>query len=168
MLKNVFVSLLILVANVVQLMAQADNPIEAPDTVKAGAYVISVHDINFHEKQYTIRYWLWFLYNNPDFDFSTQLDIPNAKTIDKPEIITDSMDGKAWVIMKMKGIMKENWNVEDFPFDKQHLKVQIENTLFDNSSLVFVPDTAGSRFDEKEAIDGWTITNFRVRTDEND
>jgi hypothetical protein len=141
---------------------------EFPDTVKAGAYVISVHDINFHEKEYTMRFWLWFLYDNPDFDFSRQLDIPNAKTIDKPEIIVDSMDGKAWVIMKMKCIMKENWNVEDFPFDKQHLKVEIENTLFDKSGLVFLPDTAGSRFDSQEAIDGWTILNFKVSNKEND
>jgi hypothetical protein len=143
-------------------------PDSHPDTVKVGSYVISVHDINFHEKEYTVRFWLWFLYNNPDFDFSTQLDIPNAKTIDKPEIISDSMDNKAWVIMKMKCIMKENWNVEDFPFDEQHLKVQIENTLFDNKSLIFLPDTSGSRFDNKEAIDGWRIKNFKVSAKEND
>jgi len=139
-----------------------------PDTVKAGAYVISVHDINFHDKEYTIRFWLWFLYSNPDFDFSKQLDIPNAKTIEPPEIIIDSLEGKAWVIMKMKCVMKESWDVEDFPFDQQHLKVQIENTLFDNSSLVFLPDSAGSRFAEEEAIDGWTIRNFRVRRSDND
>jgi hypothetical protein len=154
------------------LISQAQTPdstiAEVPDTVKAGAYVISVHDINFHEKQYTIRFWLWFVYDNPDFDFSTQLDIPNAKTIEKPEIIIDSLDGKAWVIMKMKCIMKESWNVEDFPFDQQHLKVEIENTLFDNTSLVFVPDTAGSRFDDEEAIDGWAIRNFRVVQNNND
>jgi hypothetical protein len=147
-----------------------DAPVieEYPDTVKAGAYVISVHDINFHEKEYTIRFWLWFLYNNADFDFSTQLDIPNAKTIERPEIITDSLENKLWVIMKMKCEMKENWNVEDFPFDEQHLKVQIENTLFDNTSLVFLPDTAGSQFDDEEAIDGWTIRNFRVTRSDND
>jgi hypothetical protein len=149
--------------------AQQDSLAEnQPDTVKVGAYVISVHDINFHEKEYTMRFWLWFLYSNPDFDFSRQLDIPNAKTIDKPDIITDSMEGKAWVIMKMKTIMKENWNVRDFPFDHQHLRVEIENTLFDKSSLVFLPDTAGSRFDDKEAIDGWVIQNFKVTSQEND
>lgn len=139
-----------------------------PDTVKAGSYVISVHDINFHEKEYTIRFWLWFLYSNPDFDFYNQLDIPNAKTIDPPEIIYDSLNGKAWVIMKMKCVMKENWDVRDFPFDEQHLKVQIENTLFDNSSLVFKPDVAGSNFDKKEAIDGWTIKDFKVVRGDND
>jgi len=141
---------------------------EAPDTVRVGTYIISVHDINFHEKEYTVRFWLWFLYDNANFDFSKQLDIPNAKAIEEPEIITDSIDGKAWVIMKMKCTMKENWSVEDFPFDEQHLKIQIENTLFDNKHLVFVPDTAGSRYDSKEAIDGWRITNFAVKQNVND
>ncbi len=139
-----------------------------PDTVKVGAYVISIHDINFHDKEYTARFWLWFVHNNADFDFSSQLDIPNAKTIDVPEIINDSTDGKAWVIMKMKSTMKENWNVIDFPFDQQHLKIQIENTLFDNRSLVFKADVQGSKVDKEEAIDGWQIKNFNVSTTEND
>lgn len=139
-----------------------------PDTVRVGSYVISVHDINFRDKQYTMRFWLWFVYDNPEFDFSTQLDIPNAKTIDTPEIILDSLNGKTWAIMKMKATMKESWNVLDFPFDKQHLKVQIENALFDNHSLVFKPDIKGSTFDKNEAIDGWEIVNFQVTETSND
>jgi len=139
-----------------------------PDTVKVGAYVISVHDINFHDKEYTARFWLWFVYDNPDFDFSKQLDIPNAKSIDDPEIINDSLNGKAWAIMKMKSTMKESWSVKDFPFDQQHLRLQVENTLFDNKSLIFVPDTVGSKYDTKEAIDGWEITHFKVSAGTND
>ena len=137
---------------------------EGPDTVRVGAYVISVHDINFHDKEYTVRFWLWFLYSNPDFEFTKQLDIPNAKTIEPPESIIDTVDGKAWVMLKMKCTMKENWSVGDFPFDQQHLKVQIENSILDNSILIFDPDFKGSKFDDEEAIDGWTITDFRVGT----
>jgi hypothetical protein len=161
--------LLTLVAICAISLVRAQSPEkDAPDTVKVGAYVISLHDINFHEKEYTIRFWLWFVYDNPDFDFSKQLDIPNAKEIAPPEIIVDSLNGKAWAILKMKCKMKENWDVRDFPFDDQHLKVQIENTLFDNKSLVFVPDTSGSRFDAKEAIDGWNAKNFKVIRHDND
>ena len=148
--------------------AQNGDPEVVPDTVEVGAYVISLHDINFHDKEYTIRFWLWFVYDNPDFDFSKQLDIPNAKAIEPPEIIMDSIDGKAWAIMKMKCIMKERWDVKDFPFDRQHLKVQIENTLFDNTRLVFTPDVKGSKFDKEEAIDGWEIKNFIVDNGDND
>lgn len=139
-----------------------------PDTVTVGSYVISVHDINFRDKEYTMRFWLWFLYDNPDFDFSTQLDIPNAKSIDPPEVIIDSIDNKAWAIMKMKATMKESWQVADFPFDKQHLKVQIENALFDINNLVFKPDVKGSTYDKAEALDGWDITNFKVTSILND
>jgi hypothetical protein len=147
---------------------QNEEMFSGPDTVKIGAYVISVHNINFHDKEYTVRFWLWFLHKQPDFDFSKQLDIPNAKSIEFEPPIIDSIGHKAWIIMKMKCIMKENWNVADFPFDKQSLTVQIENTLFDKSSLVFVPDTTGSRFDDEEAIDGWTISDFHVATTTND
>lgn len=140
---------------------------QAPDTVRVGAYVISVHDINFHDKEYTIRFWLWFLYDNPEFDFTTQLDIPNAKTIEAPESIIDTVDGKTWVMLKMKCVMKENWSVQDFPFDRQHLKVQIENSILDNTVLIFDPDHAGSKFDDEEAIDGWHILNFTVGAREN-
>ncbi|MBX2901281.1 MAG: hypothetical protein KF775_16630 [Cyclobacteriaceae bacterium] len=139
-----------------------------PDSVKVGTYVISVHDINFRDKEYTMRFWLWFLYNNPAFDFGSQLDIPNAKAIDQPEVILDSIDGKAWAIMKMKATMKESWKVADFPFDKQHLRVQIENALFDINNLVFEPDLKGSTYDKDEAIDGWKITRFNVSSKLND
>ena len=139
-----------------------------PDTVKTGAYIISVHDINFRDKEYTMRFWLWFLYNNPDFDFSGQLDITNAKSIEQPDVIKDEMEGKNWVMMKMKCVMKENWQVHDFPFDKQHLKVKIENSIYDVNSLVFKPDVRGSIFGDDETIDGWTISNFKVSATQNE
>jgi hypothetical protein len=168
-MKKIIALSFLLASTCFKLFAQSDTiDTQYPDTVKVGAYVISVHDINFHDKEYTIRFWLWFLYDNPEFDFSKQLDIPNAKNIDPPEIITDTLEGKTWVIMKMKCTMKESWDVEDFPFDSQHLRLQIENTLFDNTSLVFEPDTTGSRFDDEEAIDGWSITNFKVSRKDND
>jgi len=163
-MKNTWITLLFTIC--FQLAHAWDGT--GPDTVKVGAYVISVHDVNFHDKEYTVRFWMWFLYNNPDFDFSKQLDIPNAKTIEPPEIILDSLEGRAWAIMKMKCVMKEHWNVADFPFDTQHLKMEIENTLFDNKSLVFVADEKGSQYDKADAIDGWLIKNFKVSTGLND
>lgn len=142
-----------------------DSP--QPDTVRAGVYIISVHDINFRDKEYTLRFWLWFVYDNPDFDFNRQLDLPNAKEIEIQEVITDSLEGKAWVIMKMKCTMKQSWSVADFPFDYQRLKMHIENTLFDKNRLIFEPDSKGSNYDPQDAIDGWTISGFSVSNSEN-
>ncbi len=139
-----------------------------PDTVLAGAYVISVHDINFHDKEYTMRYWLWFLYDNPDFDFVSQVEVPNAKSLERPDIIVDTFDtGQIWVLMKMKNIMKKSWDVDDYPFDKQDLVVHVENTMFSKNSLVFMPDVKGSTFDKELTVDGWRVTSFSVDTTSN-
>jgi hypothetical protein len=70
--------------------------------------------------------------------------------------------------MKMKCTMKQNWNVHDFPFDKQKLKMHIENTLFDKRQLIFQPDTVGSSYDPEDAIDGWNVSDFSVSESSND
>jgi hypothetical protein len=158
--------LLLLIVLLPSIVVAQEEPTDEkpPDTVKIGAYIISIHDINFHNKEYTVRFWLWLLYDNLEFDFPTQIDIPNAKQIDKPEVIMDMVDGKMWQLMKMKCVMKQNWRVSDFPFDKQHLVVHIENSIYDNRRLVFVPDEMGSTFDRELTLDGWRIDNFKVTT----
>jgi hypothetical protein len=138
--------------------------ISSPDTVKIGSYIISLHDINFKDKEYTLRFWLWMIYKDKAFDFANRVEVPNAKVLEKPDVFDDSTDGKNWILLKMKCVMKNAWKVNDFPFDKQYLNVNIENAAFDNSSLVFEPDTAGAHIDPSLAIDGWYIKNLKTYT----
>lgn len=159
--------LLILVPTVF-LCAQDSEEEQVPDTVRAGAYIINIHDINFRDKEYTIRFWLWMLYDNPSFDFAEQIDIPNAKEIEKPAPLMDLVDGKTWQLMKMKCTMKQNWKVGDFPFDKQHLTVRVENSVYDSKNLVYELDHEGSTYDRELTIDGWRISNFNVSTSANE
>jgi len=134
-----------------------------PDTVKVGAYIISIHDINFHDKEYIARFWLWFTYDyNKELDFSKELDIPNAKDIVIDQVLSDTINGKIWVQLKMKCTMKEDWQVLDFPFDKQHMKINIEDASRDVSSLVFVADNEDSRLNPNEGITGWVMDSFKV------
>ncbi|HTH55543.1 MAG TPA: hypothetical protein VL728_05815 [Cyclobacteriaceae bacterium] len=140
----------------------------SPDTVKVGVYIISIHDINFHDKEYTARFWLWFTYDyNKELDFSKELDIPNAKDIQIDQALSDTINGKIWVQLKMKCTMKEDWQVHDFPFDKQHLKINIEDSNRDVTSLIFVADNEDSRLNANEGISGWVMTKFSVKASRN-
>lgn len=165
-----FLTLLLIFFSSLPLLAQDEGANEPkPDTVSIGAYIISIHDIDFHNTEYTTRFWLWVLYkDNQKFDFPSQVDIPNAKDIARPEVISDTIDNKIWQLMKMKCVMKENWKVTDFPFDKQELIVHVENSIYDRNNLVFVPDILGSTYDRELTLDGWRITDFRVTTDLNE
>lgn len=162
---NRFFALFLLLLIPAILVAQDEESEPQPDTVTIGAYIISIHDIDFHNKEYTTRFWLWVNYNNnARFDFPTQTDIPNAKDIAKPEVISDTIDNRIWQLMKMKAVMKQNWKVKDFPFDKQRLVMHVENSIYDRNNLVFVPDELGSTYDRELTLDGWRIDEFRVTT----
>jgi hypothetical protein len=138
-----------------------------PDTVEVGAYVLSLHDINFHDKEYTLKYWLWFLYKNPDFDFTKQVEVPNAKENEQPETFVDTINDRTWVLMKMKSKIKQSWNVQDYPFDEQYIQLGIENTMYDNRYLVFKPDLKNSTYSPNLNIDGWQIENFNISSSTN-
>ncbi|MEI9810071.1 MAG: hypothetical protein WDO16_20610 [Bacteroidota bacterium] len=104
---------------------------EKPDTVKVGVYITSIHDIDFKQKEYTITFWLWLKYKNKDFDFVKNLEVPQAKTVDKSFSTVDSSGDQVNMLMKLQCVMKDSWRIENFPFDRQILRLAIENSQYD-------------------------------------
>ena len=135
---------------------------ETPDTVSVGIYVTSIHDIDFKQKEYTINFWAWFRYKNKAFNFLENIEIPQAKSFEKSFSTVDTSGDGAYVLMKLQCIMKDSWRIENFPFDKQKLRLSIENSQFDSESLVFVPDTTGKQYDPRFTLRGWNIDSFSV------
>ncbi|MBL0056940.1 MAG: hypothetical protein IPP31_12320 [Chitinophagaceae bacterium] len=145
------------------LIAQDTGPAgsekKKPDTVTVGVYITSIHDIDFKQKEYFVNLWAWFRYKkeNAAFDFAHNLEIPNAKTFTTSYLTVDSSGDDIYMLMKLQCEMKDNWKIANFPFDRQKLRLSIENSLYDANSLVFKVDTAGDHYDRRYAISGWKI-----------
>jgi len=131
-----------------------------PDTVKTGIYVTSIHDIDFKQNEYTIDLWLWLKYRNKDFDFEHNLEIPQAKTVEKSFSTIDSSGGRIYLLMKLQCVMQDSWRINNFPFDRQQLRLSLENSQYDSRSLVFVTDTLGKHYDPRFTLKGWNIDSF--------
>jgi len=135
-----------------------------PDTVKAGIYITSVHDIDFRQKEYTVNLWLWLRYKNKDFDFLNNLEVPMAKTVTKSFSTVDSSNNEVFLEMKLQCVMKDSWKIAHFPFDRQSLRFSIENSQYDSRYLVFVIDTLGSHYDPRFTLSGWKIDSCVLDT----
>ena len=135
-----------------------------PDTVKTGIYITSIHDIDFKQKEYTIDLWLWLKYKNERFDFVQNLEIPQAKSVAKSFFTTDTTNGRVYLLMKLQCVMKDSWRIENFPFDRQRLRLSIENSQYDSDSLIFVKDTVGKQFDPRFLLRGWSIDTVDIST----
>jgi len=137
---------------------------EIPDTVTTGIYITSVHDIDFKLKKYTVSFWLWLKYKNKDFNFIENLEVPQAQTVTKSFSTIDTSDGQVYILMKLQCEMKDSWQIDNFPFDRQQLNLSIENSQFDSHAMVFVADTLGKHFDPQFTLNGWTIDKFEMKT----
>jgi hypothetical protein len=136
----------------------------APDTVSVGIYITSIHDIDFKEKEYTVNFWLWLKYKNKDFDFYNNLEVPQAKTVTKSFFIVDTTRDRVYMQMKLQCVMKDSWRIANFPFDRQTLRLSLENSQYDSRSLIFVPDTVGQNFDKRFTLRGWSIDSCIIST----
>lgn len=157
-MKNIFIaaifSIACLLLSVNKIHAQGVS-----DTVKVGIYITSIHDIDFKQKEYAVTFWLWLKYKNKDFDFMQNLEVPQAKTVTRSFATIDTSDNEVYLLMKMQCIMKDTWRIRNFPFDKQKLRLSIENSQFDSKSLIFVADTVGKNYDPRFTLRGWQINN---------
>lgn len=136
-----------------------------PDTVYTGIYITSIHDIDFKQKEYTINLWLWLKYKNKEFDFLQNLEVPQAKTVSKSYSTLDTSGDQVYILMKLQCVMKDSWKLDYFPFDKQDLRLAIENSQFDSESLIFAPDIVGQHYDPLFTVDGWTIDHFKINSE---
>ncbi|WP_457129939.1 hypothetical protein [Mucilaginibacter sp. HD30] len=143
-------------------IVRAQHP--KPDTVKAGVYITSIHDIDFKEKEYTVNLWLWLKYKDKKFDFVQNLEVPQAKSVVKSYSTIDSTGGKIYLLMKLQCVMKDSWAIDNFPFDSQKLRFSIENSQFDSDALVFSADTLGNHFDPRFTLRGWNVDSINVTT----
>ena len=134
------------------------------DTVKAGIYITSVHDIDFRQKEYTLDMWLWLKYKNKDLDFENNLEIPLAKSVTRSFLTIDSSNGKIYMLMKLQCVMKDSWKIGDFPFDNQKLRLAVENAQYDARTFVFSIDTLGKHYDPKFTLNDWIIDSCHLST----
>lgn len=144
---------------------QENDSLSTPDTAAIGIYITSIHDIDYKQKEYTISFWLWFTCKNPDIDFYKYLEIPDAKsyTVAYNEI-DSSIPTRRATVLKLQCVMKDSWNIDNFPFNRQDLRFTIENAQSDINDLVFVKDDRGKNYDRRalrgygnDSLMGWDI-----------
>ena len=135
-----------------------------PDTVSIGIYITSIHDIDFKQKEYTANFWVWLKYKKREFDFYNNLEVPQAKTVTKSFVTVDSSEDGIYMQMKLQCVMKDSWRIANFPYDRQSLRISIENSQFDSRYMIFVPDTVGQHFDQRFTLRGWSIDSCVIST----
>jgi hypothetical protein len=147
------------------LLPRAASASQGPDprTCKVGAYVNALYDIDLSNGSFGADLWFWSTCPSPDLHPLDVMDFVNAKDVHTSLAATYDRAGAFWSYVKVSGLFRDQWNVQNYPFDRQTLRIVVENTDAPASSFTYVADREGSKVSSDIQLEGWRITNFDIR-----
>lgn len=135
------------------------------DTCLVGMYILSLTDFKIDDQSFKADFWLWFVYDNDSIKIQDAIEITNAKSVEYSNFATEKRGGRNWAQVKCKAVINENWDVTNFPFDKQTLQIALEHSLSDATVLVFKADTENSKIDSTFSFDEWEVDSLHLISD---
>ncbi len=145
----------------------ADTPDDSPLNATIGVFVTSLYDLSLTDNSYNAVFWVWLIFPKgmeaPPIS-ENSLEIVNAKSSERVFYFDLVKGGRHWVSMKYNAVLMHNWNMADFPFDKQLLKIEIEEAEYDASTIRFVPDRIDSNINSMIKIPGWKVERYSIES----
>jgi hypothetical protein len=137
------------------------------DTVMIGAYVLSVYDLDFPNNKVNVDFYLWYNALKDSLELLQYIEVVNATEFSKTAETDERRGEIIYQTVRINSQIKASWNVTNFPFDQQRVEIYVEDFDKDNTKIVFIADTIGSKIDKSIHIEGWEIKNFGIKTVEN-
>ncbi|HEX2787096.1 MAG TPA: hypothetical protein VHP32_04260 [Ignavibacteria bacterium] len=163
-----FAAFLILFSNSYS-FSQTDSVPRTPDTVKIGAYIFSLYDIDFPNNQMNMDFYLWYNSSKDSMHLLENFELVNAKEISKMGETNEKRGPNGeiyYMTLKVLSKVKEQWDITDFPFDRQRVELIIEDIEKDKTKLLFIPDTVNTKIANNITIDGWSITGYGIKVED--
>ncbi|HWR32571.1 MAG TPA: hypothetical protein VN451_03555 [Chitinophagaceae bacterium] len=135
------------------------------DTCKIGLYVNCLYDFDMAGKSYMTDFWMWMNYKNDDLKLDDAIEIPNSKSTEFSHFSVEKKGEINWATQKCRGQIIHQWDVSKFPFDEQHLQIELEDAKYDTSQLIYVADTANSKMDCSFNSKEWQLISFTVKAE---
>jgi hypothetical protein len=158
-MKNRVVALLVFFLPCLPALAQKD-------TCRLGIYINSLYDFDLDDKSFKSDFWIWQTYRNDSLQFENVLEVPNSKESEFSHYDMEKKAGLNWVTQKCKARLMHAWDLQRFPFDTQVLQIQLEDSEYDTTSLVYIADVNNSRIDTAFNSKEWCIESFTVTAGE--
>lgn len=133
------------------------------DTVRVGLFVENLYDLNFTEQSFKSDYWIWFNYKNDSISLPGNIEIIKNKNIFNEFEIKGKLKELTWSERKIKAELVKNWNITNYPFDRQTLVIETEIIDKDTNALCVLLDTTKCGIDKNLMISDWKIEKIRFR-----
>lgn len=149
------------------LLIQITIPVQAATITKKqqppiGIFVDSIGDFNIPNGSFSASFWLWSVIEPGARNPLDSMEFLNVAKIDTISTLSIPTSKGIWVQKKVSGIFRHNWDMRNFPYDTQKLKITLEESADDINSFSYQPDIANSSIDQDIQFNGWKIKKFTL------
>lgn len=144
-----------------------------PDKVVAGVYIANIQRVDRTTNSFNADFYVWLRWSNPDLDPTTGIDIVNAyeswaltqtPVYDEPRLQPDG--SRVWLI-HYQGSFNAPLSLSDYPFEKQTLRIVIEEGEENVKRIVYEPDKDPIELDPSITLAGYNFAQPRIEFDTN-
>lgn len=131
------------------------TPVANAEEVKVGIYLNDVQAIDLKLHNYLVDFYIWYRWKNEELDPATTMEFVNhseswstmlTPTYEKPEKLDD---GTFYQVIHVQGKMGKKMDLHDYPFDKQIIRIVVEDKASDVSAMRYVVDKVSVNSDLK-------------------
>ena len=151
------------------LVAFPSHPAQAqaqatPAVCRIGVNVEDIYDLDMVRDSFGAILWIWSVCPSPDFAPLGTIAFPTASaSLSLSSIETvDLASGGQYASRRVQGMFRYNWDMTQYPFDRQHVVIAMDEAQYGADRLVFEPDDAESFVspDLRDRLDEWMLSEL--------
>jgi hypothetical protein len=140
----------------------------APAVCRMGVNVEDLYDLDLARDTFGAILWIWSICPSAEVAPLGTIAFPTASTglSLTPIEVRGLADGGQYASRRVQGTFRFNWNVDDYPFDRQHLVIPIDETEYGAERVLFEPDREQSFVtpDVRDRLEEWRISELGLET----
>ncbi len=127
--------------------ALAPDAAPKADEIVIGAYVNDIQELDFRTHSYAVDLYIWFRWRNKDLNPAKSMEFMNRVAPDdhvreliyeEPKLLPD---GSFYAVVRNQGRFSSKLRLENYPFDRQDLRIEIEDAAGGIDKQAYVPDS---------------------------
>ncbi|HET6399009.1 MAG TPA: hypothetical protein VFH47_05595 [Candidatus Thermoplasmatota archaeon] len=145
--------------------AQEQGAAPGPVHVGVGLHVLSVGNYDPNKGTYVLDFYLilaWDAAQAPEGFAPDRFEFMNGRATSK-DLIFDGREGEARELWyRVQASLYAQPRFRDYPFDTQHIRLQMEDAVRPAAELVYVPMEGRVGLDERVNVAGWEVRSQAV------
>ena len=123
---------------------QEATPAAAPEVVHVGMMVTRIDDLDMVDGSFVTTFWAWAKGRIQPLTWEADFELPEAREVAFSNAMDRQKDDLRSHIIKCQATIAKEWELDDFPFDRQRLRIRIESTDRTADALRLEPDLANT------------------------